>query len=139
MTVRKKAVETPRSEAELYLAKSKQFCTEANAAMSSSRNDAAILNAVHAAIGAADAVCVALGGRRSADPDHHRAADLLQETGGRSRDISDKVRQLRMLLAKKNVVEYESRRASSREASEAVKRANRFVDWAGKVIEDAHL
>lgn len=139
MTARRKTVETPRSEARLYVAKAMQFSDEASAAMKSSRNDAALLNAVHAAISATDGVCVALVGRRSADPDHQRAADLLQEIGGKSRELTDNVRQLRMLLAKKNVVEYESRQASAKEASDAVKRANRFVDWASRTVEAAHL
>lgn len=107
--------------------------------MKSSRNDAAMLNAVHAAISATDAVCVALAGRRSADPDHQQAADLLHEIGGKSREVTDSVKQMRMLLAKKNVVEYESRQATSKEASEAVKRAARFVLWASKTVEDARL
>lgn len=132
-------METPRSEARLYLAKAEQFATEATAAMEGSRYDAAMLNAVHAAISATDAVCVALAGRRSADPDHQRAADLLQEIGEKSKEVTNNVKQLRMLLAKKNVVEYESRRCSSREAAEAVKRAARFVHWASQTIEDAHL
>jgi hypothetical protein len=139
MTARRKTVKTPRSEAPLHLAKAKQFSVEATAAMKGSRNDAAMLNAVHAAISATDAVCVAIAGRRSADPDHQRAADLLQEIGGRSRDVTNSVKQLRMLLAKKNVVEYESRQARSKEASEAVKRADRFVHWASQTIEDARL
>lgn len=139
MTVRRKTVATPRSEAQLYLAKAKQFSAEAIAAMKSSRNDAAMLNAVHAAISATDGVCVALAGRRSTDPDHQRAADLLQEIGGKSRDLSSNVKQLRMLFAKKNLVEYESRQASSKEAADAVKRADRFVRWASQTIEDAHL
>jgi hypothetical protein len=107
--------------------------------MKGSRNDAAMLNAVHAAIIATDAVCVALAGRRSADPDHQRAADLLQEIGGKSVDVTNSVKQVRMLLAKKNVVEYESRQASAKEASEAVNRAYRFVEWASQTVEDAHL
>lgn len=139
MTTPRKTVAMPRSEASLFLAKAKQFCAEAVTAMNGSRNDAAMLNAVHAAISAADAVCVALGGRRSADPDHQRAADLLLEIGGRSKDISSKVKQLRILLAKKNVVEYESRRASTKEASEAVKRAKRLLEWADTVIKNARL
>ncbi|MCA1708226.1 MAG: hypothetical protein LC808_35095, partial [Actinobacteria bacterium] len=89
MTARRKTVETPRSEARLYLSKAQQFSAEAAAAMKGSRNDAAMLNAVHAAISATDAVCVALAGRRSADPDHQRAADLLQEIGGKSRDVTN--------------------------------------------------
>ena len=139
MTARGKTVGTPRSEARLYLAKAKQFSEEANAAIKGSRNDAAMLNAVHAIISATDAVCVALAGRRSSDPDHQRAADLLHEIGGKSRELTENVRQLRMLLAKKNVVEYESRQASAREASDAVKRSERFVNWASQIIEDAHL
>lgn len=98
-----------------------------------------MLNAVHAVISATDAVCVALAGRRSVDLDHQRAADLLQEIGGKSRDVTNSVKQVRMLLVKKNVVEYESRQASSKEAAEAVKRATRFVNWANQTIEDAHL
>jgi HEPN domain-containing protein len=139
VTARRKTVEAPRSEAPLYIAKAVQFVEEASAAIESSRNDAAMLNAVHAAITAADAICVAIAGRRSADPDHQRAADLLQEIGGGSQGISGHVRQLRMLLAKKNVVEYESRQAKAKEASEAVQRAERFVDWAKQIVEAARL
>lgn len=137
MSARRKSVETSRSEARLYLEKAKQFSAEALTAMKSSRNDAAMLNAIHAAISATDAVCVALAGRRSSDPDHQRAADLLQEIGGESRPIAEHVRQLRMLIAKKNVVEYESRRATAKEASDAARRAERFVAWADRTLESA--
>lgn len=139
MTPRRKAVETPRTEARLYLTKAEQFSAEGRAALDNSRNDAAMLNAVHAAISATDAVCVALAGRRSGDPDHQRAVDLLQEIGGRSRGIVSHVKQLRMLLAKKNAVEYESRRASAKDARDAVQRAERFVRWAGETIAAARL
>lgn len=132
-------MEMPRSEARLYLAKAKQFSAEATTAIKGSRNDAAMLNAVHAAISATDAVCVALAGRRSVDPDHQRAADLLQEIGGKSKEVANSVKQIRMLLAKKNVVEYESRQASAGEASEAVIRAARHVHWASQTVENAHL
>ena len=139
MTARMKTVETPRSEASLYLAKAVQFVEEASTAIKSSRNDAALLNAVHATISATDAVCVAIAGRRSADPDHQRAADLLEEIGRGSQGISGHVRQLRMLLAKKNAVEYESRRATAKEASEAAQRAERFVGWAKQIVDAARL
>lgn len=137
MTPRRKTVAAPRSEARLYLAKAKQFSAEAISAKEQLRDDAAMLNAVHAAISATDALCVALVGRRSSEPDHQRAADLLQEIGGRSSAITSNVKQLRTLLAKKNVVEYESRQATAKEAAEAVKRADRFVHWAAQTIEDA--
>ncbi len=134
-----KPVTTSRGDASLYLAKGKQFLEAAQLALKGSRPDAAMLNSIHAAISAADAVTVALSGRRSADPDHQRVADLLEEVGGRSESITSRVKQLRALLAKKNQVEYESRQARAGEAADAVARALRFVEWAAETVERAKL
>ncbi len=139
MPERARTVTTSRGEASLYLAKAEQFVVHAQVALESSRHDAAMLNSIHAAISAADAVAVALSGRRSADPDHRRAVDLLEEVGGRSESITIQVRRLRALLAKKNVVEYESRRATAKEAAEAVARAVRIVEWAGETVRRTKL
>jgi hypothetical protein len=136
---RAKTLTTSRGEAALYLAKSLQFLEEAQQALKSARHDAAMLNAIHAAISAADGVTVALAGRRSTDPDHQWAVDLLEEVGGRSESITARAKQLRALLAKKNQVEYESRRAKASEASDAVARASRFVAWARETVIRARL
>ncbi|MEX0834229.1 MAG: hypothetical protein WD276_10230 [Actinomycetota bacterium] len=93
-----------------------------------------MLNAIHAAISAADAVSVALVGRRSADPNHQRTADLLEQVAGASPEIKQRAKQLRTLLAKKNVVEYESRKASAKEAGDALERAKRFFDWSQQTV-----
>jgi HEPN domain-containing protein len=137
MTPRRKTVATARAEAHLYLGKARQFLEESRLAAAADRSDACLLNAVHAAISAVDAATTALAGRRSADPDHTRAADLLEEIAGPSDQIRTRVTQLRMLLGKKNAVEYESRRASAKEAAEALDRATRLVDWAGEVVRRA--
>lgn len=134
-----KTVSVPRREARLYLEKARQFAEESRAARERGFQDAAMLTAIHAAISASDAVTVALAGRRSADPDHQRAADLLEEVASGSEEIRTRVRQIRALLAKKNVVEYESRRATSSEAGESVRRAERIVAWAGELIDRAKL
>lgn len=134
-----KAVTTPRAEASLYVAKAKQLVEEAGLALEGSRYDAAMLNSIHAGISAADAVTVALAGRRSTDPDHQRVADLLGEVGRSSDSIRERVKQLRALLGKKNRVEYESRRASTREAADAVARADRLVQWAEEIVTRARL
>lgn len=134
-----KSVEVPRSEARIYLAKARQLLDEARSALTGARHDAAMLNAIHAGISAADSVTVALAGRRSSDPDHQRAVDLLDQAAGGSEEIATQVRQLGMLLAKKNVVEYESRRATAKEGAEAVRRADRFVRWAAEVVDRAKL
>jgi hypothetical protein len=134
-----KSIATPRNEAHLYLAKAEQLVEEAHHALEGSRLDAARLNAIHAGISGADAVTVALAGRRSTDPDHQRAADLLEEVGRQSESIGERVKQLRALLGKKNRVEYESRRTTAKEATEAVARAERMVEWAAETVRRARL
>ena len=139
MPKRTKSVTMRRGDAALYLAKATQLAEEAQLALGGSRYDAAILISIHAGISAADGVTVALAGRRSTDPDHQRAADLLEEVGRGSESISDRVKQLRGLLAKKNQVEYESRRTTAKEAADAVARAERMVQWAQEVVQRARL
>lgn len=134
-----KTVTVSRAEAILYVAKAEQFLQEARSALQRSRHDAAMLNSIHAAISAVDAVTAALSGRRSADPDHQRAANLLEEIASQSAEIRARARQLRTLLAKKNAVEYEARRATAQEATEAVERADRIVDWAGETVRRARV
>jgi len=139
MVRRPKTVSVSRAEAGLYLAKAEQFSAEASAALGGSRNDAAMLNAIHAAISAVDAVTAALAGLRSADPDHQRAIDLLEEVASGSDEVKTRVRQVRQLLARKNIVEYESRRATAKEARQAVERAKRVVTWAAQTVRRARV
>ncbi|HEX9823143.1 MAG TPA: HEPN domain-containing protein [Actinomycetota bacterium] len=134
MTGRRKTVQVRRQEAPQFLGKAAQFADAARSSLESDRRDAALLDSVHAVISAADAVTAGLAGVRSADPDHQRSLDLLEEVVGSSAAVRVHVRQARTLLAKKNVVEYESRRATAREAADAVARAERFVAWAGEVV-----
>ena len=139
MPRRARTVPVARSEARKYLGKAEQFLIEAQAALDGERHDAALLNAIHAAISAADAVSVALGGRRSTDPDHQRAVTLLEEIAGGSEGIGARVRQLRVLLARKNAVEYESRRATMKDAGDSVERADRIVGWARRTVVEARV
>ncbi len=139
MTRPRKTVSVQRREARLFVAKSQQFLEEANSAAAAGRYDAAMLNAIHAAISANDAVTVALSGRRSADPDHARAADLLEEVAIDGGDLVAKARQFRSILGEKNAVEYESRATSATEAKRTLDRATRFVKWAADVVRTAKL
>lgn len=134
-----KVVKTPRSEAHLYLSKASEFAAQARAASDSELHDAAVLLSVHAAISSADAVTVALAGLRSADPDHQRAVDLLGDVARGSEEIQQRAAQLRALLQKKNLVEYESRRSSPAEARDAVARAERLVAWARSTVVKAKV
>lgn len=134
-----KTVDVPRREARRYVEKAVEFIEQARVASSDARHDAVMLNAIHAAISAADAVTVALSGKRSADADHQRVADLLEQVAASSSEVRSHARQLRTLLAKKNAVEYESRRATVREASDALTRAERLVSWSQELVKQAKL
>lgn len=136
---RAKRVSADRTQAAAYSAKAKEFLDEAKLAQAARRWDAAMLNAIHAAISASDAATIALSGQRSVDPDHMRAADLLEEVGSTSREVKAEATQLRRLLARKNAVEYESRRSRQGEVTDAVKRAERLVAWASAVVRNAKL
>ncbi len=136
---RGKTAAVRRGEARLYLGKADQFLEQARVALDARRYDAALLNAIHAAISGTDAVTVALAGRRSTDPDHQRSVDLLEESATSAPEIRERSRQVRALLAQKNTVEYESRPASARDARGGVERASRLVEWAREMLVTARL
>ena len=136
---KRKTAQARRGEAQLYLDKGVQFIEQARSGLDSGRNDAALVDAIHAAISATDAATVALAGVRSVDPDHQRAADLLEEVAASTPEGRERVRQLRSLLARKNAVEYESRKAKVKDARDGVERAARIVDWAKDIVARARL
>ncbi len=129
-----RTTEVPRREARVLFAKAREFLAAAQAASDEDHHDASLLNAVHAAIAASDAVCVALLGRRSSDPDHQRAVDLFENVADMEPDARLRARQLRSLIAKKNFVAYEARRATAAEARDGLDRATRFVAWTDEAL-----
>lgn len=117
-----------------YLAKAEEFLRAALESAASRRWNAAALSAIHAGIAAADAVLVFERGLRSAGQRHEDVLDLLAGPGeGRSAALTH----LRRVLARKNVVEYESRLFSQREAEEVVQHAERFLAWARARVRPA--
>jgi HEPN domain-containing protein len=110
-----------------YWAKAEEFLRSALDNVASRRWNAAALSAVHAGIAAADAVLVYERGLRSVSQRHEDVVDLLAGPGS---DRSSALAHLRRILARKNVVEYESRLFSRQEAEEIVQHAERFLSWA---------
>lgn len=119
-----------------YLAKAEEFLRAALDNAASRRWNAAALAAIHAGIAAADAVLVFERGVRSAGQRHEDVLDLLATPGA---DRSAALTHLRRVLARKNVVEYESRLFSQREAEEVVHHAERFLSWARARVRPAAL
>ena len=129
-----RTTEVPRREARRLLAKAREFLRAGQDAAERDQLDAALLNAIHAAIAANDAVCVAFLGRRSSDPDHQRTVDLLENVAEFEPEARIRSRQLRSLIAKKNFVAYEARRATAAEARDGLERAVRFVAWTDEAV-----
>jgi HEPN domain-containing protein len=134
-----KRVEIPRANANIYLGMAQQFVHAARRELDAGHADASLLAAVHAAISAADAITVASAGERSTDSDHMRLVDRLQEHLGSSAEVRARARQLGALLGKKNLVEYEARRATLDEARDGLARALRLVEWSGEVVKSARV
>ncbi|MDQ2914917.1 MAG: hypothetical protein M3T56_16945 [Chloroflexota bacterium] len=128
-----------KAKARSYLAKANEFLAASKTAAANGQDDAALLLAVHSGIGACDAVTIALASLRSADPDHLRAADLLETIAARADEIHGRANQLRSLLKMKNLVEYEDNRASAAQAQDGTKRAARLAEWAGTQLARARV
>jgi len=117
-----------------YLAKAEEFFRSAVDNLTSRRWNAAALSAVHASIAAADAVSIVERGSRSASQRH---ADLLDHLAGPGQERAAALAHLRRVLSRKNVVEYESRLFTQKEAEEVVQHAERFLAWARSRVRPA--
>ncbi len=115
-----------RSAAGLYWRKAEEFLRAAVSNLSEGRENAAALSAVHAVISAADAALVFSQGLRSSSQRHEDLPELLARALPESRAV---ISHLRRVLAKKHLVEYESRLFSDAEAREVVQHAERFLAW----------
>lgn len=90
------------------------------------------LNAVHCVISASDALLVKFQGIRAAEDDHMRALELLASSP--IAGIDRQVVTVRRIIAKKNIIAYESREFRESEASDIFRQAERFYRWAFEVL-----
>lgn len=87
--------------------------------------DASTSLAVSAAVNAADAILLIDVGGYSQAEEHAQAVSRLRSAGR-----SQAARHLGMVLALKNKAQYEPRRCTARDATEAFKHSQRLVDFA---------
>lgn len=79
-------------------------------------------------ISAGDALAAYFGGAVSAELDHRAAAALLEDLMGKN--AAPTLRQMSRVISKKNVIEYEGRRLTEKEATDMAQSARRFFEWA---------
>ena len=117
-----------------YLRKAQQHLAIALQARANDRWDSAVLLSVHAAIAAADAVCVGKHGLRSMSKAHADQVKLLRQLYPDSEPASRAASQLAALIDRKNTVEYEARLCTEKDAETSTKQAERVIDWAREVL-----
>jgi len=117
-----------RSAASDYLKKATDNYDQMLLAFNSENWNAAATLAVQCAISSADAVCVHHRGVRSISQDHLDVCGLVSLVD--LEGAEEKSKQLRKVIARKNMVQYESRSARRADADEMVKVTTRFYQWA---------
>ena len=85
------------------------------------------LNAVHCAISCCDTMLVFHLGIRSIGEDHLQVADLLSRLP--QEIVTSEVATFKRIIAKKNLIAYESREFRQAEALDILKLAERFYNW----------
>ncbi len=116
-----------RSAATDYLKKAADNYDQMLAAFRASNWNACATLAVQCAISSADAICVHGKGIRSISWDHLDVCDLV--AGLPVEGADEKSRQLRKVILRKNMVQYESRNARKTDAEEMVKITARVYQW----------
>lgn len=122
-----KTVTVEKSEYKGFLKKAKDFHDIMISAKTAGNWSAVGLNAVHCAISGCDAMLAFHLGIRSAEEDHLKAADLLLRLPRGAAGSEDNV--FKRIVAKKNLIAYESREFRQAEALEISKLTERFYAW----------
>ena len=96
---------------------------------------ASVINAIHAAIAAADALCVFKLGVRHAGERHEDAISLFSSIDRSSEEISRNCKHLQDLLQIKTEAEYSEKLMDMRDAEVAKKHAERLIEFVKSKIE----
>ena len=128
----KKIREESKSTAKDYLKKASDNYDQMLVAFNASNWNAAATLAVQCAISSADAICVHEKGIRSISQDHLDVCDLVGQLLCKGSD--EKAKQLRKIIARKNMVQYECRSMYKSDADEMVKVTVRVYQWVQENI-----
>ena len=132
MVARRKAGDvrsaSPR-DARAYASKAHEYLHAAQTSLEVGNNVAAVGNAVHAGIAAADAVAAALSGAVWRG-EHGQSPDHLEKAGSDGRQAA---RQLRRLIPLKTSAEYDPDPLSAAQARAALQAAERLVAIADRL------
>jgi HEPN domain-containing protein len=128
MTAKKRQTkQEERSAATEYLKKAQDSYETMLVAFHNKNYNAVGTLAIQCVISAADAICVYEKGVRSISQDHGDICDLVKST--LLPEANEKSTALKRILAKKNLIQYESRNVFETEAQDLIKSATRIFEW----------
>jgi HEPN domain-containing protein len=108
-----------------YIIKAEGFLEMANLALQHSKYDSAVMNAVHSAISALDALTTSFKGKRASD-EHTEVLSLIKGIFP-SLEYEEIKKQFTSLISKKNASEYQPDLMDPKEAQDSVKWAERIL------------
>jgi uncharacterized protein (UPF0332 family) len=133
MTGKFKIGKSSKEEYKKFLKKADEFFEIMQQSLKNEKWNATGLNAIHTGISANDALLTFHFGLRSISPKHDDAVKLLISMMKRD-DTEIKAKHLRRLISVKNLVEYDGRLLSRREAESLAKHAERFLVWVRSLL-----
>ena len=128
----KKVRQEDKSAASGYLKKAADNYDQMLAAYNASNWNAAATLAMQCAISSADAICVHEKGVRLISQDHLDVCDLVSQLPIKGAD--EKAKQIRKVIVRKNMVQYESRSVHKSDADDMVKITTRVYQWVREAI-----
>jgi hypothetical protein len=133
MTAKFKIGKSSKEDYKKFIKKADEFYEMMLQSLVKEKWNAVGLNAIHAGISANDALLTFHFGLRSISPKHDDAVKLLISMMKRD-DVETKAKHLRRLISTKNLVEYDGRLLSRREAESLAKHAERFLAWVKSLL-----
>jgi uncharacterized protein (UPF0332 family) len=112
-----------------YLKKAEECHRAARTSFETQEWNSATISAIHACIGACDAMCVYFLGKRNASENHNEAAALFKTIKSDDEGINTNVNRISRILGIKNIAEYEERLVSKTEAEKILKDCERFLEY----------
>jgi uncharacterized protein (UPF0332 family) len=123
-----------RSQAADYVKRSEECLTSMQRDFNEKKWDSCVILAIHAAISAADALCVNALGKRSASENHRDSIILFQSINPNDIELRKASMRLGDLLKIKTDAEYGERSQSQKDAELAKLNAERLVSFVRKRI-----
>ncbi|MBI4178257.1 hypothetical protein HY522_02385 [bacterium] len=131
MVKRRKIRAEARTRAADYLKVADDFAGGADTAEEFEYFNAAGVLYVHAAIAYADAVCIAMSGKKSASEDHDDVVDLLNDViAGTDPVDREALKSIQRVISIKNQVSYEGRSFSRKDVFPLKRRIDTIRRWS---------